>query len=411
MNGRRARPGEIAYPSRAVLSVVVPDRLTRHVAAGHPWLYADALPEISGARTGDVVTLLAASSSGRRPIGSALYDGDSPIRLRVLSTGKGERGGPELWRRRVETAWLLRQATLDLRDTDAFRLLHGEGDRLPGVVVDIYAGHAVLKLDTAAWSPHLPALTDALLAVARPRSIYFKGISGQKGISGEGERGRLLAGDEPPPLIEIREHGMRMQVDVRRGQKTGMFLDQRENRRLVRQVARGRAALNLFSYNGGFSLAAALGGATRVVSVDIARAAVEAARDNFVLNGLDPAPHGFVAADAFEYLAGGDEPFDLVVTDPPSFAPNAKSVRAAEAAYARLNAAAARRVRPGGLLAAASCSSHVSMDMFLQTLRESARQARRTLRLLEVRGEPPDHPTPLHFPEGRYLKFVLTVVE
>jgi 23S rRNA (cytosine1962-C5)-methyltransferase len=387
-----------------VLSVAVPDRLTRHVAAGHPWLYADALPAIAGARTGDLVTLL---GQGRRPIGSALYDGDSPIRLRVLSTGKGERGGPELWRRRVETAWLLRQATLDLRDTDAFRLLHGEGDRLPGVVVDMYAGHAALKLDTAAWLPHLPALTDALLAVARPRSIFFKGISGQR----DGERGRVLAGDEPPPLIEIREHGMRMHVDVRRGQKTGMFLDQRENRRLVRQVARGRTALNLFSYNGGFSLAAALGGAGRVVSVDIARAAVETARDNFVLNGLDPAPHGFVAADAFEFLAAEGETFDLVVTDPPSFAPNQKSVRAAEAAYAKLNAAAVRRVRPGGLLAAASCSSHVSMDMFLQTLRESARAARRPLRLLESRSEPPDHPTPLHFPEGRYLKFVLMVAE
>lgn len=391
-----------------MLSVVVPERLTRHVAAGHPWLYADALPTITGARTGDIVTLLASSPSGRRPIGCALHDADSPIRLRVLATGKGERGGPELWRRRVETAWLLRQATLDLRDTDGFRLLHGEGDRLPGVVVDMYAGHAVLKLDTAAWLPHLPALTDALQAVVRPRSIFFKGISGQRE---GGERGRVLAGEEPPPHIEIREHGMRMRVDVRRGQKTGMFLDQRENRRLVRQVARGRATLNLFSYTGGFSLAAALGGATRVVSVDVARAAVEAARDNFALNGLDPAPHGFVAADAFEFLAEGDEPFDLVVVDPPSFAPNQKSLRAAEAAYAKLNAAAARRVRPGGLLAAASCSSHVSMDMFLQTLRESARIARRQLRLLEVRGEPPDHPTPLHFPEGRYLKFVLMVAE
>jgi 23S rRNA (cytosine1962-C5)-methyltransferase len=205
---------------------------------------------------------------------------------------------------------------------------------------------------------------------------------------------------------------MRMHVDVRRGQKTGMFLDQRENRRLIRQVARGRETLNLFSYTGGFSLAAALGGAPRVTSVDLARNAVDAARDNFVANDLDPGAHAFVAADAFAFLDDtAGTTYDLVVVDPPSFAPNHKSVRAAEAAYARLNASALRQVRPGGLLAAASCSSHVPMDMFLKILGESARQARRPLRLLEVRGEPPDHPTPLHFPEGRYLKFVLALAE
>lgn len=395
-------------------AVLVPDRLTRHVAAGHPWLYADAVPAIVGARTGEIVTLL---GQGRRPLGSALFDADSPIALRVLSTARDEQAGPALWRRRLETAWHLRQATLDLRDTDAFRLLHGEGDRMPGVVVDMYAGCAVLKLDTPAWLPHLGDLTAAIVAVARPRSIYFKGMSGQRGGGADAppnQRPRLLHGDEPPPRIEVREYGMRLKVDVRRGQKTGLFLDQRDNRRLIRQVARGREALNLFSYNGGFSVAAALGGAARVTSVDLARAAVDDARDNFALNDLDPAAHGFVAADAFEDLARRDqagERFDLVVVDPPSFAPNQKSLRAAQTAYAKLNAQALRIVRPGGLFASASCSSHVSTDMFLQTLREASRSARRPLRLLEVRGEPPDHPTPLHFPEGRYLKFVLCVAE
>ncbi|HEY8376161.1 MAG TPA: hypothetical protein VIK91_06715, partial [Nannocystis sp.] len=205
-------------------AVFVPDRLTRHIAAGHPWLYADAVPAISGARSGDFVTLL---GQGRRPIGSALFDPDSPIALRVLTTRKDERPGPDLWRRRIEAAWLLRQATLDLSATDAYRVLHGEGDRLPGVVVDLYAGHAVLKLDTPAWLPHLDDLVAALVAVLRPRSLWFKGLSGQRG-AGDADlppshRPRLLAGDDPPPQIEFREHGMRMLVDVRRGQKTGMF--------------------------------------------------------------------------------------------------------------------------------------------------------------------------------------------
>ncbi len=388
-------------------TVVVPDRLTSHVAAGHPWLYADAVPALVGARTGDLVTLL---GQGRRPIGQALFDAESPIALRVLSTRRGEPAGPELWQRRISEAWALRRGTLDLRSTDAFRLLHGEGDRLPGVVVDHYAGFLVLKLDTPAWLPHLPDLVSALEQLVRPRGIFFKGISGER----EAAAPRTLAGDEPPGHILVREHGMRLQVDVRRGQKTGLFLDQRENRALVRQVGRGRRVLNLFSYTGGFSLAAALGGATRVTSVDLAKGAVEGARQNFIANELDPAAHGFVAADAFDHLAAcaaAREQFELVIVDPPSFAPRKQALRAAEAAYTRLNAAAIRQVVPGGLVACASCSSHVTMDMFLKILRESARVARRALRVLEVRQEPADHPTPLHFPEGRYLKFVLAVAE
>lgn len=440
--GRRDR-----VPSRRVPTVVVPDRLTPHVAAGHPWLYADAVPAVAGARTGDIVTLLGA---GRRKIGEALYDADSPIALRVLATRKAEPAGPELWRRRIADAWALRHATLDLRATDAFRVLHGEGDRLPGVVVDHYAGFLVLKLDTPAWLPHLPDLTAVLTETCRPRGIFYKGLTGERTQPASNKpdtvtnttrpdrsasappakstrpdrpadpepepRGaRLLAGDDPPEIIPVREHGMRLLVDIRRGQKTGLFLDQRDNRALVRQVARGRSVLNLFAYTGGFSLAAALGGATHVTTVDIAKAAVAAARENFLANQLDPDAHAFVAADAFAHLeacAAARQTFDLVIVDPPSFAPRRQAVPAAEAAYARLNAAAIRQVRPGGLVACASCSSHVPMDMFLHTiLREASRQARRTLRVLEVRHEPADHPSPLHFPEGRYLKFVLAVAE
>ncbi len=396
----------MTYPP-PVPTVLVPDRLTSHVAAGHPWLYADAVPALSGARSGELVTLLGQS---RRPIGQALYDADSPIALRVLTTRRGEQAGPELWRRRIADALALRRGTLDLRSTDAYRLLHGEGDRLPGVVVDHYAGFLVLKLDTPAWLPHLPDLQAALQDVVRPRGIWFKGISGER----EAATPHTLTGEDPPEHIAVREHGMRLLVDVRRGQKTGLFLDQRENRAVVRQVGRGRRVLNLFSYTGGFSLAAALGGATHVTSVDLARGAVEGARQNFIANDLDPAAHGFVAADAFDHLAAcaaSKEMFELVIVDPPSFAPRKQALRAAETAYTRLNAAAIRQVVPGGLVACASCSSHVTMDMFLKILRESARVARRALRVLEVRQEPADHPTPLHFPEGRYLKFVLAVAE
>lgn len=397
--------------------ILVPDRLVGHVQKGHPWLYREILPPgPPAAATGEVVALI--NREGKR-IGKALFDADSPIALRVLTSRASEEFDADLIRRRVETAWDLRHQTLDLDRTTAFRLLHGEGDRLPGVVVDHYAGHLVMKLDTPAWLPHLSMLQDALMDVVHPESIYLKGITGQReeeGVAGTSTRAhtRALTATAPPEEVLVFEHGMKLSVDVYRGQKTGFFLDQRENRELVKRVSANREVLNLFSYTGGFSLAAACGGARRVTSVDIAKGAVLGARHNFELNGFDPEAHAFVAMDCFDYLtqcAQARQQFDMVIVDPPSFAPSEKTLKKALQAYIKLNEKAIRQVRPGGLLGAASCSSHVTLDMFLQSLRESAAEARRPLRLLEIRTEPADHPTPLHFPEGRYLKFVLAVVD
>ena len=222
---------------------------------------------------------------------------------------------------------------------------------------------------------------------------------------------RTLAGAAPSEPLVIREHGVAFQVDIAHGHKTGLYLDQRENRRLVRDLAGGRRVLNLFSYTGGFSLAAALGGARRTVSVDLAAPAIEAARENFALNGLSLEGHEFVAADVFEYLASADESFELVVLDPPSMAPNARARHAALRTYTRLNTAALGRAAPGALFLTASCSSHVSLDDFLAVLRDAALEARRTVRVIDIRGAGPDHPVPAGFPEGRYLKVVLAYVE
>ncbi|MCB9568045.1 MAG: class I SAM-dependent rRNA methyltransferase [Myxococcales bacterium] len=399
-------------------AVSVPERLVGHLLAGHPWLSAGAVPAIDDASTGDFVALL---TPKRRILGIALFDGHSPIALRVLSTRADERPGRELWRARIRDALALREAALDLRETDAFRLIHGEGDRLPGVVVDAYAGHLSLKLDTAAWLPHIGGLVDALVDVVAPRGIYLKGVSGQRRRSERGavELGpeaepRTLYGAPPPEPTIVREHGMRLGVSLVHGQKTGFFLDQRENRALIRRFGAGREVLNLFSYTGGFSLAAALGGATRVTSVDTASAAIAGARDNFALNDLDPKAHEFVVDDAFVFIdrcAAQERTFDLVICDPPSFAPRRQAVTKALRAYTRLHTQALRRVRRRGLFAAASCSSHITMEMFLGTLREAAARQKRPLRILECRQEPADHPSFLHFPEGRYLKFVLMAAD
>ena len=220
--------------------------------------------------------------------------------------------------------------------------------------------------------------------------------------------GRVLWGAEPPERIEIDEHGMKVLVDVRRGQKTGHFLDQRENRRLVRELARGRPeALNLFSYTGGFSVAAALGGARHVVSVDVDQDAIALSRENFRANGLDTADHAFATEDAFELLARYKREgrrFDLVVCDPPAFAKSQRAVEAAVAGYASLNRAALAVLAPGGLLVTASCSARVSAEQFADAVKEAAFKARVDLQLVQETRQPPDHPVSLQFREGRYLK-------
>jgi len=398
-----------------MIAVSVPERLVGHLLAGHPWLYAESVPAIEDAETGDFVALL---TPKRRLLGIALFDARSAIALRVLSTRADDRPGPGLWRRRIRDALKLRQEGLDLGRTNAYRLLHGEGDRMPGVVVDNYAGYLSLKLDTEAWLPHLDELCQALVDVVQPRGVYLKGVAGsrRKGARDPGPlaKARTLYGEAPPEPTPVLEHGMHLGVSLVYGQKTGFFLDQRENRALIRRYSRDRTVLNLFSYTGGFSIAAALGGATKVTSVDTAAAAIDGARDNFALNGVDPSGHEFAAEDAFAYLercAGRDRTFDLVICDPPSFAPRKQAVTNALRAYTRLHRQALRRVTRGGLLAAASCSSHITMEMFLGTLREAASKCRRPLRLLECRHEPADHPSYLHFPEGRYLKFALMTAD
>ena len=230
-------------------------------------------------------------------------------------------------------------------------------------------------------------------------------------VTGEEKKVRPLAGPEPPDRVLVRERGAAMEVDLARGQKTGAFLDQRENRLRVRALARGMAAprvLNLFSYAGGFSLAAALGGAARVTSVDVAAAAHASAQRTFRANGVDPGAHAFVTADVFAFLdqaRARGERFDLVICDPPSFAPSAKARPRALAAYRRLHGAAAAVLAERGTLCASSCSSHVTAEDFLGTLDDAALGRRLCLR--EIHGLPEDHPTLAAWPEGRYLEFAV----
>jgi 23S rRNA (cytosine1962-C5)-methyltransferase len=385
--------------------------LARHLRAGHPWVYKRAVERPpSGLDAGAVVDVV----SGGKFVARGYFDPASAVRVRVLTRDPAEAIGPLFWRRRIAKAVALRRAYVLSPETDCARLVHGEGDGLPGVVIDLYGGFAVLKLYSAGLGAHRSAIVDALRGEMALEGIY--GRDEEIGRCDEGDelsdrdsppaRGRSLWGTEPPAEVVVREQGMRIAVNLRAGQKTGYFLDQRENRFALRRFARGRSrAANCFAYSGGFSVSAALGGAREVISVDRDAGALQLARRNFELNGMDPAAHGFVAGDVLEFLRGGRKPFDLIVLDPPAFAKSQKAVPAALDGYAALHRAAFQVLAPGGILATASCSARVSPEQFVGAIREAAAKTHTDLQLLEEKRQPPDHPALLSFPEGKYLKF------
>ena len=396
--------------------------LARHLRGGHPWVFRRALEKPpSRLAAGAIVDVV---EKGRF-VARGYYDPHSHISVRVLTLDQAEAVGPHFWRRRIAHAIALRRAYAPFSDpgrTDCVRLVHGENDGLPGVVVDLYGKFAVLKLYSAGLAPHRADLVEALRGEVALEGVYGRDEEAAEGgddgaedepgpelAGGRPPRGRVLWGREPPEHVVVRENGIVLAVDVRAGQKTGFFLDQRDNRLALCRYASGVAsALNCFSYSGGFSLSLALHGASKVTSVDRDGAALLLARKNFELNGLDPEAHAFVAADVLEDLAGRrerGERFDLVVLDPPAYAKTQKAVPAAIDGYASLHRTALGVLRPGGILATASCSARVTPDEFLSAIREAAIKSRADLTLLEERRQPPDHPVRIAFPEGRYLKF------
>jgi 23S rRNA (cytosine1962-C5)-methyltransferase len=381
------------------------------IRRGHPWVFAAALqrpdrPVAAGA----IVDVVAGGGAGAGGfLARGFFDPDGPIAVRVLTTDPAVHLDAAFVRARVAAACALRRASAHQLDGDALRILNGEGDLLPGMVLDAYADTGVVRFDGAAaeraWAPHARTVFEAIRAAGVPLvRLWARPSEGRAG------GGQALVGDAPPKLVMVREAELRFEVDVVHGQKTGLFLDQRPNRALVQRLAGGGRALNLYSYTGGFSVAAAKGGATQVTTVDLARPAVDAARRNFAHSGVAPDGHEFVAADCRDFLAEAGargRRWDLAVCDPPSFAPSEKAKPGALAAYRGLNAQVARVVAPHGLLATASCSSHVTMEDFTAAVAAGCVEAGRVARVVHAGGAGPDHPVSVAFPEGRYLKFLL----
>lgn len=382
----------------SIPAVDLPESLSRSLGAGHPWVYRDHVPRGFEAPTGSWVRVRCGAMSA-----VALWDGDSPLALRIYSRGDVP---DEQWvAARVRQALELRRVTGVTACATAYRWIAGEGDHLPGITVDRYAGYAVLTTDGDALGPIVPWVVRGLEATGELQGVVRKNRGAEVA-----DRLEVLAGRAPPRDLIVEEYGLRFRANLREGQKTGLFLDQRENRHTVEQLSAGRRVLNLFGYTGGFSVYAARGGATHVTTVDVAEAAVGDASENFRINGFDADAHDFVVADVFDHLrdaAARGERWDLVVCDPPSFARSRAHRDRALKAYVRLHAAALAVTEPGGLYVASSCTTQVGIEAFRETLAQAARKARSSLQIVHDAAHAPDHPILAGHPEGRYLKFVV----
>ncbi len=382
----------LAAENSSLPSITVSSDLKASLAKGHPWIYRDHLPSGAVFASGTWVRI---NCDGW--VGVGIFDASSALSIRIYSRNQVPDTG--WFEQQVERAHKRRAPLLADGLTSAYRLLNGEGDGLPGVVVDVYGPFAVLRLDSSALAPLIPWIVSAV-----QRALPVKGIC-QKTKQGL----EVLAGRPPPERLIVSEHGLRFFADMAAGQKTGLFLDHRENRQALESWCRGATVLNLFSYTGGFSLYAARGGARRVVSVDQAGDALARARDNVELNGLDPGVFEFVATDAFKHLeklAVEQQTFDVVITDPPSFARNRTQRRSALRAYERLHQLALGVLAPSGLYAGASCTSQIDVETFRGSIAQAACRAGRSLQIVMETGQALDHPVMVGHPEGRYLKFI-----
>ena len=376
----------------------------------HPWIFSGAIQQVEGdPDEGDLVTVL---DSGRNFIARGHCQVGS-ISVRVL-TFRDEAIDDAWWENRIRKAYELRRALGLAGDpgTTCYRLIHGEGDGLPGLIVDIYGSTAVLQAHSVGMFRNRDAIGGAIRTVygERIKAIFDKSsgtLPYKSGINAEDEYLYGASSDEP-----VLENGNRFRVNWERGQKTGFFIDQRESRALVARYARGCKVLNTFSYTGGFSVYALQGGALCVDSVDSSQRAVDLAQDNVELNFGIEAPHRAIARDAFEFLKEmGKDEYDLVILDPPAFAKHHKVLGNALKGYQRLNARAIAQIAPGGILFTFSCSQAVSREHFRNAVFTAAAIAGRNVRILHQLTQPADHPVNIYHPEGEYLKGLVLYVE
>jgi len=370
----------------------------------HPWVFSGAIDRIDdNFETGDLIRVY---SFQKKFLGIGYLNPRSQIAIRMLAF-QDIPINETFFESKIREAISLRVRFIP-RETNAFRLIHSEGDFLPGLIVDRYADYLVVQVLTLGMEKWKDVIVKILAAELPVKGIFEKDDIEARKFEGLEKRVGKLVGEEPPDYIEVQENGVRFVVDIHRGQKTGFFLDQRDNRELIRRHSQNKRVLNCFAYTGGFSVYAALGGASETVSVESSEPALNTARVNFEKNGIKD--FQLVREDVFEYLRAVRQEFDVVILDPPAFCKNKQQIHQAARGYKDINMSALKRLAPGGLLFTASCSSHITPELFQKIIFGAAKDARRDLRILAKTSHPFDHPINIYHPEGEYLKGLLCEV-
>lgn len=365
----------------------------RAVLLRHPWLFSGAIEKADKAQEGDVVQI---RSIEGKILAHGHYAPQSQIRVKMFDfSSENLLLNEDYWWAKLQAAWTLRKEMIQRQYTTGFRLIHAEGDELPGIVVDVYADVASVQLRTAGMERLSEVLCDFLTKEVGCQHIFLK--------KEDKEEGKWLKGAKPQ--TEFLENGLRFVVDVVQGQKTGFFLDQRNNRAMVGNYAKGKTVLNAFSYTGGFSTYALAGGAKEVVSLDISKSAVEMSDINVKLNFPETQVHKPVAEDCFRYLKEmPKDVFDCIILDPPAFSKNLATVKNATRGYKEINLKALQKIKTDGLLFTFSCSQHISTDLFQKIIFGAAADAHREVKILAHLSQGADHPISIYHPEGDYLK-------
>jgi len=393
----------IQAPTQQLIKLQLARDLTRTIKRGHAWVYREALRELPVAAPGTRAILL--DNRGGKEIARGYYDPDGSIALRICSTDPHESLDERWAETKMSLGLSLRQATFD-ENTSGYRLFNGEGDGLPGLVCDIYSQFAGVQFDGIAsenfWD--VQGIGEWLNTNQGIESVFLKRKSHK------GRETEVIFGKTPSQPVSFLENGIKFTADLIAGQKTGFFFDQRDNRARIKRLTANKDVLNAFGYTGGFSVYSGLSGAKHVTTVDQAKPALETAEQHWALNKLDSKKHKLITADVFEFLDTAvkeNQQWDLIILDPPSFAPSESALPKALRAYQKMVMLGAKSTRRNGFLAVSSCSSHVTQAQFTQTCEEGISKARRKATVIGIYGLPPDHPTPLVMPELRYLKFLI----
>ena len=385
----------------------------------HPWVFSGAIRSIeldadyphAQPQEGEIVKVVDCKG---KTLGVGHYQIGS-IAVRILEFGVGELP-KNFWKKRIAAAYGVRESLgLVTEENNTYRLIHGEGDFLPGLIVDVYADTAVIQAHSVGMHYHRAEIAEAIVeAVAQVDKVYYKSddtLPHKANIQGD-RVGYLIGGDRVEDKeFWAKENGLSFRIDWLRGQKTGFFIDQRDNRALLEQYAKDKDVLNMFCYTGGFSVYALRGGAKKVHSVDVSQKAVDLVRSNVAYNFGEDAPHEAFAEEAFEFMTKNTNTYDLIILDPPAFAKHRDAVKNALRGYQRLNAKGIQSIRPGGILFTFSCSQAIDKDMFRLAVFSAAAQVGRKVRILHQLHQPADHPINIYHPEGEYLKGLVLQIE